>query len=44
MILDEAFQRPSSYGALATLDVDGLILPGGHAPGMKDHRVVTSRA
>jgi hypothetical protein len=24
--------------------VDGLILPGGHAPGMKDHRVVTSRA
>jgi len=29
------FAAPQAYAALAGLEVEGLILPGGHAPGMK---------
>lgn len=29
------FRGPIAYGALATTEADGLILPGGHAAGMK---------
>lgn len=28
------FRKPSAWGTLAPADFDGLILPGGHAPGM----------
>lgn len=31
----EAFQRPISYGEIRAADFDALILPGGHAPGMR---------
>lgn len=32
---DEAFQRPSSWQDLDPTTYDGLLLPGGHAPGMR---------
>lgn len=33
----QAFQKPMSYKDLAQADAEGLILPGGHAPGMKSY-------
>lgn len=35
MSQSDEFQDPCSYDALDELDFDGMILPGGHAPGMK---------
>jgi len=31
----DAFQRPISYGEIRAADFDALLLPGGHAPGMR---------
>jgi putative intracellular protease/amidase len=31
----DAFQRPISYGEIRAEDFDALLLPGGHAPGMR---------
>jgi protease I len=31
----DAFQRPISYGEIRAVDFDALLLPGGHAPGMR---------
>lgn len=32
-----AFRGPYRYGQLADLEVEGLVLPGGHAPGMRPY-------
>jgi putative intracellular protease/amidase len=32
-----AFMRPRAWSAIDVADVDGLVLPGGHAPGMKQY-------
>jgi putative intracellular protease/amidase len=32
-----SFQRPLTWDALAPEDFDGLVLPGGHAPGMRQY-------
>ena len=32
---DPGFRRPISYGEIRAADFDGLILTGGHAPGMR---------
>lgn len=32
-----AFQRPQRYDAIQTSDFDALLLPGGHAPGMRTY-------
>jgi putative intracellular protease/amidase len=32
-----AFQRPIAWSAIAAGDFDGLVLPGGHAPGMRQY-------
>src|SRR4029077_8404483 len=32
---DAGFRRPISYGEIRAADFDGLILTGGHAPGMR---------
>ncbi len=37
MIQDPGFQRPLKYTDLAPEDFDGLLCPGGHAPGMRDY-------
>jgi len=37
MMRDSAFQQPLSYENLRLADYDGLLLPGGHAPGMKPY-------
>jgi protease I len=37
MTADLAFQAPQAFSALTVGDVDGLILPGGHAKGMKPY-------
>lgn len=37
LIKTEAFLKPLSYLELEDLEGDGLILPGGHAPGMKTY-------
>jgi putative intracellular protease/amidase len=34
---DAAFQKPLSWGSLDPSAYDGLILPGGHAPGMRQY-------
>lgn len=34
---DDAFQHPLPYAALKATDFDGLILPGGHAKGVKPY-------
>jgi protease I len=34
---DESFENPLSYAELKPEDFDALILPGGHAPGMKPY-------
>jgi protease I len=31
------FQKPLSYGEIAAADYDALLLPGGHAPGMRPY-------
>jgi protease I len=31
----DAFRRPISYGEIRAADFDGLLLTGGHAPGMR---------
>jgi protease I len=33
----DAFRRPISYGEIRAADHDALLLPGGHAPGMRDY-------
>ncbi len=33
----EAFRTPQRWGALSMSDFDALLLPGGHAPGMKQY-------
>jgi len=37
LVNDPAFHEPASYAELAPDDIDGMILPGGHAPGMKEY-------
>jgi protease I len=37
MAATASFQRPLAYADLATTRFDALILPGGHAPGMKEY-------
>jgi putative intracellular protease/amidase len=34
---DDAFRRPLSWKQLDPADYDGLLLPGGHAPGMRQY-------
>ena len=34
---DAAFQRPLAWGAVQPSDFDALLLPGGHAPGMRQY-------
>ena len=34
---DPAFRAPLTWGALDVADFDGLLLPGGHAPGMRQY-------
>lgn len=35
MLQDAAFQRPLAYSEIEPTVFDGIVLPGGHAPGMK---------
>lgn len=37
MQLDPAFRAPARWGALDPTDYDALLLPGGHAPGMRQY-------
>jgi len=37
MVASRAFQRPQSYANISSQDFDALVLPGGHAPGMKQY-------
>ena len=37
MVQSEAFLRPLRYDDMATSEIDALLLPGGHAPGMKPY-------
>jgi putative intracellular protease/amidase len=37
MTLAAEFQKPISYGEIAVTDYDGLLLAGGHAPGMRPY-------
>lgn len=37
LIETTSFRKPLSYSDLADTDCDGVILPGGHAPGMKTY-------
>ena len=37
MAADQAFNNPWDYTRAATEQVDGLLLPGGHAPGMREY-------
>jgi putative intracellular protease/amidase len=37
MAESEAFRRPIAYAAIAPEAFDGLLLPGGHAPGMRPY-------
>lgn len=37
MVQDKAFAHPLAYAELERLDFDALLLPGGHAPGMKPY-------
>ncbi|MEH6606756.1 MAG: type 1 glutamine amidotransferase domain-containing protein [Pseudomonadales bacterium] len=37
MIEDPAFKQPWDYKRAASEHIDGLILPGGHAPGMREY-------
>lgn len=37
MAADAAFQRPLAYEDVAAARFDALLLPGGHAPGMKEY-------
>ncbi|MEH6611606.1 MAG: type 1 glutamine amidotransferase domain-containing protein [Halioglobus sp.] len=37
MIEDPAFKKPWDYERAASEHIDGLILPGGHAPGMREY-------
>jgi len=37
MVADPAFDHPVAWGATEVTDIDGLLLPGGHAPGMRQY-------
>lgn len=37
MLVDPAFQTPWDYAQAACQTIDGLLLPGGHAPGMREY-------
>jgi putative intracellular protease/amidase len=37
LVADEAYRGPLSWPDLRAADFDGLILPGGHAPGMRQY-------
>ena len=37
MIEDPLFKQPWDYGHAATEHIEGLLLPGGHAPGMREY-------
>lgn len=37
MVASRAFQQPQRYANLRSQDFDALVLPGGHAPGMKQY-------
>ena len=37
MTQSEEFQKPISYGEIVAADFDALLLPGGHAPGMRPY-------
>jgi putative intracellular protease/amidase len=37
MCADERYRAPLAWGALDPADFDGLLLPGGHAPGMRQY-------
>jgi len=37
MLDDPAFAQPVAWGAVEVADFDGLLLPGGHAPGMRQY-------
>jgi protease I len=37
MVASRAFQTPRSYENIRSQDFDALVLPGGHAPGMKQY-------
>jgi protease I len=37
MIKDPAFRQPWDYQRAASERIDGLVLPGGHAPGMREY-------
>lgn len=37
MVMSEAFRQPSRYDDIDASTVDALLLPGGHAPGMKPY-------
>ncbi|MHB8896772.1 MAG: type 1 glutamine amidotransferase domain-containing protein, partial [Candidatus Geothermincolia bacterium] len=34
---DESFRKPIRYDDINVEEIDGLILPGGHAPGMREY-------
>ncbi len=42
MCKDEAFRRPVSWSEVRVENCDGLLLPGGHAPGMRQYLGSTS--
>jgi protease I len=50
MLADPAFQTPWDYVQAASQTIDGLLLPGGHAPGMREYlesitlQVIVTRA
>ena len=37
MLADAAFRAPWDYERAAAAEIDGLLLPGGHAPGMREY-------
>ncbi|WNV88497.1 type 1 glutamine amidotransferase domain-containing protein [Umezawaea sp. Da 62-37] len=37
LLADEAYRNPLSWADLTVEDYDGLVLPGGHAPGMRQY-------
>ena len=37
LLEDPAFRRPVGWGSLEPASFDGLLLPGGHAPGMRQY-------
>ncbi|PRY37954.1 type 1 glutamine amidotransferase domain-containing protein [Umezawaea tangerina] len=37
LLADEAYQKPLTWADVEPADYDGLVLPGGHAPGMRQY-------